>query len=94
MGPLAILSWIFMAGPLGVVLVLLASYSVLHNRPFISILCLLLFFIPLILTLIWGATALVVGKREGWIAPRLPPQGQDWFSIRSGRRVIHDAYFC
>jgi hypothetical protein len=55
MGTLVIVAWIVILGPLGALLLGGIAYSMLVNNLVTGVICGFFFFLPLLLTLAWGA---------------------------------------
>ncbi len=64
MGTLVLVAWIVVLGPIGALLLGGIAYSMFVDNLVAGLICGLFFFLPLLLTLVWGTTRLSEVTRE------------------------------
>ncbi len=64
MGTIMMVTWMLILGPIGAVLLGAVAYSMLAKNPIQGVLCGILLFLPLFLTIAWGIERWLHARRE------------------------------
>ena len=82
MGTIMMVTWMLILGPIGAVLLGAVAYSMLAKNPIQGVLCGILLFLPLFLTIAWGIERWLHARRETEPPKSSPSFGNraDWLS--------------
>lgn len=83
-GAVMMIAWTLIIGPLGLVLLLGVAYAVISQNLALGVVCGLLMFCPLALTVLWAPFVGLTLVRERWARKAIPAPRTDLLTYKTG----------
>lgn len=93
LGIAMIFSWYVVLGPLGLVAFLILAYAMWTKTLALAIATGLVLTSPVLLTLLWVPFEWFPAIKKKIDEMEPPQPGEDWWTVRTGPRIVYQAYF-
>jgi hypothetical protein len=92
LGTAMMIAWTLGIGLVGFGLLLVIAYALVVQSKTLAVVCSLLLFAPLMITILWGTIKAAAATSEKWSAYNMA-FGPSWWERRTPNRVLYQAYF-